>query len=117
MYFKWVYCFFKLLIFVLHLFFQFFIIKHHHHQQYPPYIRLNEHGQVVAGIEGHLLKILENYFNFTSILIRFENYGHKNHNGTWTGMIGEIFANVNSIHFFCWKMKKIQFHFSPILSQ
>lgn len=76
---------------------------------------MNEHGQVVAGIEGHLLKILENYFNFTSILIRFENYGHKNHNGTWTGMIGEIFANVNSIHFFfCWKMKKnsISFFFS-----
>ncbi|XP_027205012.2 glutamate receptor ionotropic, NMDA 2C-like [Dermatophagoides pteronyssinus] len=67
--------------------------------QYPPYIRLNEHGQVVAGIEGHLLKILENYFNFTSILIRFENYGHKNHNGTWTGMIGEIFANRMDISF------------------
>ena len=75
---------------------------------------MNEHGQVVAGIEGHLLKILENYFNFTSILIRFENYGHKNHNGTWTGMIGEIFANVNSIHFFFLLLeneKKINFIF------
>ena len=59
-------------------------------------MRINHISQVINGIEGEMLKIFQLYFNFSTIMINInDDYGNENIDGTWSGMMGEIHANVN----------------------
>ncbi|XP_075591421.1 elongation factor 1-gamma isoform X2 [Dermatophagoides farinae] len=56
-----------------------------------PFSNINPGLNISAGIEGILIQVMADYFNFTIKFIEIHDEGHLERiNGTWTGLIGHI---------------------------
>ena len=53
-------------------------------------------GQLIltGGIEGQFLDALKSHFNFSYKVVDCNNNWGSNINGTWTGVIGQVFYQV-----------------------